>query len=206
METRKKRTKVVMSVLALAALLLFSLFAIAGNLEPNAPPGPTMHTLDEIYNVISPPAQPMAYDGFLQIEGIEGEAQDKDHKGWIDILDYQHSVQKPGTLSAVEMGDFYVVKALDKASPKLALYCCEGRAIPSVVLELRRATEDKQTFMKYTFTDVTITSVSVLKKSNGGSAQSTALPMEEISFRFGQIQWEYTPADRSPTVTASWKL
>jgi len=48
METRKAKTKVVAAVLALAALCVFSLFAVGGNLEPSAPPGPTMKTLDEI--------------------------------------------------------------------------------------------------------------------------------------------------------------
>ena len=48
METKQKKTKVVVSLLVLAALCVFSLFAVAGNLEPSAPPGPTMKTLDEV--------------------------------------------------------------------------------------------------------------------------------------------------------------
>jgi len=47
METRQKKTKVV-GGLALAGLLVLSLFAVAGNLEPTAPPGPTMKTLDQV--------------------------------------------------------------------------------------------------------------------------------------------------------------
>jgi len=47
METRQKRTKIV-GGLALAGLLVLSLFAVAGNLEPTAPPGPTMKTLDQV--------------------------------------------------------------------------------------------------------------------------------------------------------------
>jgi hypothetical protein len=48
METKQKGRKVVLGVLALAGLLAFSLLAMAGNLEPSAPPGPTMKTLDEV--------------------------------------------------------------------------------------------------------------------------------------------------------------
>lgn len=48
METRKKRTKVVVSVSALACLVVFSLSGYAGKLEPSGPPGPTMKTLDEV--------------------------------------------------------------------------------------------------------------------------------------------------------------
>ena len=48
METRKAKTKVAATVLALAGLLVFSLFAVGGSLEPSAPPGPTMKTLDEV--------------------------------------------------------------------------------------------------------------------------------------------------------------
>ena len=43
MEKKRKRRKVVASVLALAGLLTFSLFAIAGNLEPSGPLWPTRH-------------------------------------------------------------------------------------------------------------------------------------------------------------------
>ena len=37
-----------MSLLALAGLAVFSLFAVGGSLQPTAPPGPTMKTLDEV--------------------------------------------------------------------------------------------------------------------------------------------------------------
>jgi hypothetical protein len=52
METKGKSTKVVTCVLALAALLGILTLATAGNLEPNAPPAPTMKTLNEIYDAV----------------------------------------------------------------------------------------------------------------------------------------------------------
>lgn len=48
METKKTKTKVVVSMLALGGLMLLFLPAYAGNLEPSEPPGPTMKTLDEV--------------------------------------------------------------------------------------------------------------------------------------------------------------
>lgn len=48
MKTKQKRRKVVVSVLGLASLVFFSLIGYSGNMEPSAPPGPTMKTLDEV--------------------------------------------------------------------------------------------------------------------------------------------------------------
>jgi parallel beta-helix repeat protein len=48
METKRKSAKVAVSLLALVGLAVFSLFAVGGSLEPGAPPGPTMKTLDEV--------------------------------------------------------------------------------------------------------------------------------------------------------------
>ncbi len=48
MEMKRKSAKVAVSLLVLAGLAVFSLFAVGGSLEPSAPPGPTMKTLDEV--------------------------------------------------------------------------------------------------------------------------------------------------------------
>jgi len=48
METKQEKTKVTVSILALAALAIFSISVYAGKLEPSKPPGPTMKTLDEV--------------------------------------------------------------------------------------------------------------------------------------------------------------
>ena len=50
---KEKKQKITVTILALAGLLVFCLYALAGNLEPNAPPGPTMKTLDQIYEAIN---------------------------------------------------------------------------------------------------------------------------------------------------------
>lgn len=143
----------------------------------------------------------MAFDTFLKISTIPGESTDDKHTDWIEILSFNHGVVQPATGSTssggarsaerVDHQDFSLVKTLDKASPKLALACCNGEHIPEVNVELCRATGDKAVYMKYKLTDVLVSSV-----SNGGSAQGgETLPLEEVSFNYAKINWTYTETD-----------
>ena len=159
----------------------------------------------------------MAFDAFLKIDGIPGESTDDKHKDWIEILSYSHGLSQPaagarstgGAASAERCNhqDFSIVKVLDKASPKLALYCCNGTHIKSVKLELCRATGDKQKYMEYLMSDVIVSSV-----RPGGSAQGgETLPLEEVSFNYGKIEWSYTETDHQTgkpkgDVKAHWDL
>jgi len=159
----------------------------------------------------------MAFDAFLKIDGIPGESTDDKHKDWIEILSYSHGLSQPAAGARSTGGaasgercnhqDFSIVKVLDKASPKLALYCCNGTHIKSVKLELCRATGDKQKYMEYLLSDVIVSGV-----RPGGSAQGGEnLPLEEVSFNYGKIEWTYTETDHKTgkpkgDVKANWDL
>jgi type VI secretion system secreted protein Hcp len=144
----------------------------------------------------------MAFDAFLKIDGIDGESQDDKHKEWIEILSFNSGASQPsagsrstgGAASAerVNLQDFSVVKTLDKSSPKLFLHCCNGKHIPSVKIELCRATGDKQKYMEYKMTDVIVSSV----RPGGSSHAGESLPLEEVSFNFGKIEHIYTVTDQ----------
>ena len=143
----------------------------------------------------------MAFDSFLKIDVIPGESTDDKHKDWIEVLSYSCGVSQPASGSASTAGgrsaercnhnDFSVVKALDKASAKLFLACCNGTHIKEIKLELCRAAGDKQKYMEYKMEDVIVSGV-----RPGGSAHSgEALPLEEVSFNFAKIEWTYTATD-----------
>ncbi|HEU4389533.1 MAG TPA: type VI secretion system tube protein Hcp, partial [Blastocatellia bacterium] len=142
----------------------------------------------------------MAFDAFLKVEGCPGESTDDAHKEWIEILSYSMGVSQPssptstaGSMSAerANFQDFVVTKVIDKASPKLALQCASGEHFKEVKLELCRAAGDKQKYMEYRMTDCIVTSF----RPGGHSGGAESLPLEEVSFSYGKIEWKYTSTD-----------
>ena len=143
----------------------------------------------------------MSFDAFIKFDGggIKGESTDSKHKDWIEIYSYSFGMSQAvsGSMSTAgakasgraDFSDFSVMKALDSASPKLMVACANGTDIPTVELELCRATGDKQKFYKITFENVIITSVSPSGSSGGD------VPMESVSFAYSKIKWEYTGTD-----------
>lgn len=159
----------------------------------------------------------MAFDAFLKVTDIPGESTDDKHKDWIEILSFSAGVSQTASGSASSGGgasaeradfqDFSIVKALDQASPKLALACANGTHIKEIVLELCRAGGDKVKYMEYKMTHCIISSHMPGGTSQGGEA----LPLEEVSFNYGKIQWTYTRQKREDgsgggNVAANWDL
>jgi type VI secretion system secreted protein Hcp len=155
------------------------------------------------------------FDAFLKIDGIDGESTDDKHKSWIEVMSFSWGAHQPASGSSssggarsaerVDLADFSVVKTLDKASPKLFLHCCNGKHIPSAVIELCRATEDKQKYMEYKMSDVIISSV----RPGGAAGGSERLPLEEVSINYGKIEVIYTETDHKTgkpkgDVKANW--
>ena len=144
----------------------------------------------------------MAFDGFLKIDGIEGESTDSAHGKWIEIMSYNFSFSQPSSGSASSGGarsaercnvsDFSIVKTIDKASPKLMLACAKGDHIANIVVELCRNTGDKLKYAEYKLTDVLVSGV----RPGGSSQGGEALPLEEVSFNPGKIEFVYTATDQ----------
>jgi type VI secretion system secreted protein Hcp len=158
----------------------------------------------------------MAFDCFIKIDGIEGECTDDKHKNWVEVLSYSHGVSQTAAGSAsggsargsqrCDHQDFSIVKALDKTSPKLALACCNGEHIKTINVELCRATKEKQKYMEYILSDAIITSV----RPGGSGKGGDPVPLEEVSFSYGKIEWVYTVTDKQGSskgdVKSHWDL
>src|SRR5512140_2425488 len=94
-------------------------------------------------------------DYFLKIEGIEGESEDSEHKGWIDVLSWSWGETQTGTMAygggggggKVSMQDFHFVMRVCKASPKLLEACASGQHYGSATLEARKAGGGQKKFL-----------------------------------------------------------
>ena len=130
----------------------------------------------------------MAVDMFLKINGIDGESVGHKHKGEIELLSWSWGLSQSassggsgGSAGKVQVQDFTIVKTIDKSSPKLMEACCSGQHIHDATLTL----VNKQTqveYLKIKMTDVLISSY-----QTGGSNAGGAVPMDQVSFSFSQV-------------------
>lgn len=193
------RKKLLVSIAALIPLLLVSSLVLS-NLFLKVQSNPNEQTDSS-----------STFDVFLKIDGILGESQDATHKDWIEILSYWWGENQTGlgrfagggaAAGRVTMGDFHFVMLLNKASPKLFLAVASGQHIKSAELDVRRA-GGEQEFLKWTFTDVLITSYHT-------SGSTNAYPIDQFTISFGKTEVEYrqTLPDGilGPLIKASWDL
>jgi type VI secretion system secreted protein Hcp len=149
---------------------------------------------------------------FLKIDGIEGESNDSAHLGEIDVNSFSWGENRAGGGSGdgngtgkVNMNDFSITMAVSKASPKLFLACATGEHIKSALLTARKDNNASQEYLKWSFTDIQITSY-----STSANTREDEKPIEQITFSFGKISIEYkeirSNGTLGPSTTAGWDL
>lgn len=140
----------------------------------------------------------MAFDSFIKIDGVTGEAEDHKHKGEIEVFSYNFGVTQTGTSTAGSGGgsgkcqieDLTFNKKVDKSSPILFMKCATGEHIPSALLTVRKAGGTQLEFVKVKMTDVVISGF-----KSGGTGNGDDIPMEEVKLNFTQIEFDYQAQD-----------
>jgi type VI secretion system secreted protein Hcp len=152
---------------------------------------------------------------YIKFDGVDGEAQDKNHKNWSDLASFGQAIHQPGGASTgptrrrgdVILDDISCSKELDKASPKIAEAVCKGKVFPKVEIELTASYTDagRVTYYRYELKNVLVTSYNV-----SGSGQSDEVPMEDFSLNFEDVKVTYTENDNKGkskgNVEYSWKV
>jgi type VI secretion system secreted protein Hcp len=156
--------------------------------------------------VIFPEEQTMASADFLlKIDGVDGESAQKGHEKAIDCLSWSwgesnagsHSFGTGGGTGKVSMQDFHFVMSFNNASPVLMQACATGKHIGKAQLFVRKAGDDPQEYMTWTFHDLLISSY-----QTGGHGGGD-LPTDQVSFNYTKVELEYKPQDAKGKVGAS---
>jgi type VI secretion system secreted protein Hcp len=135
-------------------------------------------------------------EGFLQVDGIEGECKDHRHKRWIDVFGVswgatQEVVPKPdGSIGpgSAEVQAFRFSQVYNRASIGLFQACATGREIPTMVFEGVLPHGDAQViFLRATFSDCLVTKIET------ASADEVINEDVEIVFRKVQLDSQEKP-------------
>lgn len=137
----------------------------------------------------------MPADMFIKIDDIKGESTDDKHKDEIEVLSWNWGVTQSGTMhhgtgggaGKVNVQDLTLTKHVDKASPNLVRYSCNGKHLAKAVLTVRKAAGDSPLeYVKITLENIIITSVNL-----GGTGG--VLLSETVTLNFSKVKFEYTP-------------
>jgi type VI secretion system secreted protein Hcp len=163
---------------------------------------------------------------YIKFDGVEGEAQDKDHMGWSDLLSFSQGLHQPGGGATgptrrrgdVILDDVQVTKELDKASPKLAESVCKGKMYPKVEIHLDRVLPNGSNLVYYKYE---LTNARVVSYYIGWGYASPDFydettyyygyrPVEEFSINFEEIKVTYSVCDDegicAGNIEYSWKV
>ena len=137
----------------------------------------------------------MAVDMFLDLDGIEGEAQDAKHAKEIDVLAWSWgSSQSESKLMGgsrrsgkVDVQDLSFTHYIDSATHLLWQRVFDGKHISEGTLVVRKAGGTPLDYFIIKITDVLVTSV-----SNGGSGGEDRLT-ENVTLNFRKVEIDYVP-------------
>ncbi|MBP2168623.1 type VI secretion system secreted protein Hcp [Erwinia toletana] len=151
----------------------------------------------------------MNSDIYMKIQGIEGESQDANHKGWITISSFEWSANQPvnsqgGTIGRVEYQDLHVQTMVDKATPAIMRYMSNGKPIEKVEISTCHANDGQVEYLRITLQDVLITSAYY---HGSGHGSKVAISYKFRAGKVGQQYWEMTASGARGTESASgWDI
>lgn len=150
---------------------------------------------------------------YIKFDGVDGEAQDKDHSGWSDLVSFSQGISQVGGGTTgptrrrgdVILDDITAVKELDKSSPKIAEGVCLGKIFPKVEIDVTASTSEagRVTYYRYELKNVMVTSYNV-------SGHAEGVPAEDMRLNFEELKVTYTEFDskgkKKGNVEYSWKV
>lgn len=144
-------------------------------------------------SVLSSPAAHSAHDMFIKIGAIQGEAQDKTYKDWIDVLSWSWGMTQSGRAEdGLCVDDLEIVKSIDLATPELIVSGAFGDFIPRA----RLAVVSDQAGGRQEFLVIDMKAVLITSYSTSGISDEDR-PLEKVRLSFEEAQGTYTQFDET---------
>lgn len=154
----------------------------------------------------------MAFDAFLEIDGVEGEATRDGFEKMIEIESFTFGAHNPTSIGSgggagsgkAQLSSFNVTKYTDSASPALFQACCSGKHFPNAKITFHKSGGDEPLpYLTYEFDKVFVESINW-----GGASGGDDRPTEQLSLAFGKVEILYQPqaekGSAAGAVSASW--
>jgi type VI secretion system secreted protein Hcp len=224
MKNRNAKVRVIVSFVVLGGLFGFSLFAIAGNLEPSAAPGPTMHTLEEVYSAIVQPNEGdislphhsdvedsgvihMTVTGEIQGE-MRGSVTAAGKEDSILLTRFVHEIFQPrDAATGLPTGRrqhkaITITKEIDKSSPLLYQAFVRNENLTTVMFKFYRIGPHDVEQLYFTIELLNASFADVVW--DRGPEQMQHKEREHISFCYQKIIWTWV-LDGGITVEDDWE-
>ncbi|MDR0587769.1 MAG: type VI secretion system tube protein Hcp [Burkholderiales bacterium] len=146
---------------------------------------------------------------------VEGESQDKDHAGWIEVSTWSQRIIQPRSKTAstagghsserAEHAPIVITKEEDVTSPLLYQYASGGQTFDEVVIEFYRA-DGEGNRVKYKEVKLKHAMIQEIYSTAGEGA----LPTDVIAIKYAAIQWTHTKqkigGNQSGKTQGAWSL
>ena len=167
------------------------------------------------------------FDIYLKLDGIQGESTVKGHEKEIVVLSFEQAIDATvitsggGGSSSVGKATFSGLrfrKPLDKSSIPLMLACASCKHIKTAWFSFHRSGTHLD-FYTVSLEDVVVTHVAQragtgtqypLSFDTLSSGVDTTEFLDEVTFRYGKIEWGYAPMNpngtAAPPVKGGWNV
>ena len=149
----------------------------------------------------------MAFDAYLKLDGIQGEATDANHTNEIQLLSFSFGGKQTSSIGShsggsgagkVELANFSITKYVDKASTPLFKSLVTGGHIKTGVFSGVKSGADGKPYLKLSFEELFVTSIHVSTTSEATASEAKReIPTESVSFSYSTIKYEYSTQDAS---------
>ncbi len=151
---------------------------------------------------------------YLNLTGIHGDVTSRGHENWLAVSSVNHVYNRMSnnmiaghtmdrSPSAPRLGEFEVVRFVDKASPIIFQHFCKATNIEQVKIDIVKTNSTLTPYLQYSLTNVLVSSIN---RFHDGEEN----PIEVITLNYTKIEEKFTSYDsmqkaQSP-VTAGYDL